>query len=430
MSEIPMHPPAPKKRRGSTPQPVLRPPDSDRSRSRPPGADPSRRGRGLGPSHLLGFALLIAIAIYLGINSLNPTTDNSTNSPASQGSNDNRTSVNQTETEPPGNQTELPPDSPPTTSLTEEPLVNDNLQEPVVHVAEFVTPSVVRISTDSGQGSGIVWNAVEGYIITNHHVIRNPLGGDPSKVDVTFSDGTNLEGEVVGSSANQDVSVIRVDPKAVSLKAAEFASMKSVRVGQLAVAIGSPFDLTGTVTAGIVSSIRINLYGGSDPNAPVPVEMIQTDAPINPGNSGGALADLHGRVIGMNTSIQTTLTLGNVGVGFAVPSDTVTLIAQRIVNNESLDIGFLGISSEGTPETGGVLVTSVVEGSPAATADIKVGDVITTLDGKHVDTIAKLSADIKLYRPGETVELKIQRGSSELTKTVELGSYTSSGAPR
>lgn len=305
---------------------------------------------------------------------------------------------------------------------------NTDEVEPVVYVAASVIPSVVRVSTGVGQGSGIVWDEAEGHIVTNYHVLRSPLGGEMvDTVEVTFADGTRLQGEVLGGSVNQDVAVVSVDPGEASLVAAEFAPTKSVQVGQLAVAVGSPFDLTGTVTSGIVSSIRINRYGGADPSVPVPVEMIQTDAPINPGNSGGALADRQGRVIGMNTSIQTAGAMGNVGVGFAVPSDTVELIAHRIVKGESLDLGFLGISSEvGILDTEGVLITTVVDGSPADDAGVRVGDVVVAFQDKRVNDIAELSAVVKLYRPGDEVNLTIQRDSDLFSVGIVLESYEAS----
>ena len=244
-----------------------------------------------------------------------------------------------------------------------------------------------------------------GYIVTNHHVVE---GVDD--VVVTLSDGTRLDGEVIGGSSGHDVAVVRVDPVAAELVAASFAPASSVRVGQLAVAIGSPLGLTGTVTAGIVSAVRIQVQGGSDPNSPVPVEMIQTDAAINRGNSGGALADWQGRVIGMNTMIQTT-SGGNIGLGFAVPSDTVDLIATRIVKGESLELGYLGISGRAAEgDIAGVVVVEVLSGSPAEEAGLLAGDIIVSLDSEPMNDIAELAAAIKLRRPGEAVELIDQAG--------------------
>ena len=292
-------------------------------------------------------------------------------------------------------------------------------EEPVVAVAEALSPSVVLVEVDSslgfGLGSGIVWDAQAGYIVTNQHVVEGVSG-----VIVTLSDGTRLEGEVVGGSVGHDVAVVRVDPEAAELVAARFAPVSSVRVGQLAVAIGSPLGLTGTVTAGIVSAVRIQVQGGSDPSSPVPVEMIQTDAAINRGNSGGALADWQGRVIGMNTMIQTT-SGANIGLGFAVPSDTVELIASRIVAGESLELGYLGISGHASDGgTAGVLVAEVLAGSPAEKAGLLAGDVILLLESEPMNDIAELSAAIKLRRPGEPVQLTIKRGSELLVATAVL----------
>ncbi|MEO0494761.1 MAG: trypsin-like peptidase domain-containing protein, partial [Actinomycetota bacterium] len=214
--------------------------------------------------------------------------------------------------------------------------------EPATAVARAVTPSVVRISTGSGQGSGIIWDAANGYIVTNDHVT-----GTADNVSVLFHDGVQVSGVVIGGDAARDIAVVQVDPSDLDLVEATFAPSETVEVGQLAVAIGSPFGLDQSVTAGIVSAAnRINPFGGSDSANPVPVEMIQTDAPINPGNSGGALANRDGHVIGMNTSIRTDGSGDNAGVGFAVPSDTIVLIAERIINGESLELGFLGVSAK------------------------------------------------------------------------------------
>ncbi len=294
-------------------------------------------------------------------------------------------------------------------------------EEPVVAVAEALSPSVVRVEVESdtafgfGLGSGIVWDAQNGYIVTNHHVVEGADG-----VDVTLSDGTRLDGQVIGGSSGHDVAVVRVDPGAAELVAATFAPASSVRVGQLAVAIGSPLGLTGTVTAGIVSAVRIQVQGGSDPNSPVPVEMIQTDAAINRGNSGGALADWQGRVIGMNTMIQTT-SGGNIGLGFAVPSDTVDLIATRIIKGESLELGYLGISGQAADgDIAGVVVVEVLSGSPAQEAGLLAGDVIVSLDSEPMKDIAELAAAIKLRRPGEAVELTIRRDDDVYVTTAVL----------
>lgn len=300
------------------------------------------------------------------------------------------------------------------------PLVDDDAEEPVADVARAVSPSVVLIGTNVGQGSGIVWDAENGYIVTNDHVI-----GDATSVVVQFGNGNRVSGTVIGGDSARDIAVVQIDPSEADLVAASFALTSSVEVGQLAVAIGSPFGLDQSVTAGIVSAVnRINEYGGSDPNNPVDVEMIQTDAPINPGNSGGALADRNGLVIGMNTQIRTDgISNGNVGVGFAVPSDTIILIAERIVAGESLELAHLGVSGE-TPSDGtvGALVIAVVEGAPAARAGLQAGDLIVGLDGELVSSMHELSAEVKLFRPEDVVDIEFIRDGERLRTSVSLGS--------
>jgi len=292
--------------------------------------------------------------------------------------------------------------------------------EPVADVARVVAPSVVLIETNLGQGSGIVWSAEQGYIVTNNHVA---VGSQT--VNVTFADGAVVSGEVIGGDSRRDVAVIKVDPSGLHLVEAVFAPAHTVEVGQLAVAIGSPFGLDQTVTAGIVSAInRVNRDAGSDVNDQGPVSMIQTDAPINPGNSGGALADREGRVVGMNTSIRTDgRTDGNIGVGFAVPSETVDLIARRIVAGESLDFGFLGISGR-TPTDGsqGANIEEVVAGSPAAEAGLEVGDRIVSVGGEPIRSMSDLAAQIQLYRPGDSASLVVDRDGVSVAIEVVLGS--------
>ncbi len=295
-----------------------------------------------------------------------------------------------------------------------DPLCQESSLEPVVNVARAVSPSIVVIETEVRQGSGVVWDAENGYIVTNNHVVEQS-----SNVEIQFLDGQRVTGTVIGGDSSRDIAVVGVDPDEVNvLIQADFASTSTVEVGQLAVVIGGPFGLDQSVTAGVVSAInRVLLGGGSDPENASPVEMIQTDAPINPGNSGGALVDRHCRVIGINTQIQTTsLSGGNIGVGFAIPSDTIVLIARRIVSGESLDIGFLGIQGE-TPTDGshGALVTSVVDGSPADDSGLKAGDLIIAVNGKEITSMADLAAEIKLFRPGESVDILLLRDGIRLT---------------
>ena len=298
------------------------------------------------------------------------------------------------------------------TTASSPPPISGSSDEPIADVARAVGPSVVLIATDEGEGSGIIYDA-SGLIITNAHVV-----GTSKVVSVQLADGTIYDdATVVGADSVRDVAVVRITPKG-RVPAAAFGKIDDVRVGQTAVAIGSPFGLEQTVTAGIVSAVGRVI---SDRN---PVEMIQTDAPINPGNSGGALADKQGRVIGMNTSIRTTGTnSGSVGVGFAVPADTFLNIASRIVKGESLAVAFLGIRGS-TPTGGGspgVVISSVTSGSPAAAAGLQPGDLISALNGTKVTTMAGLSARVQLQKPGDVVELTVERNGTGQKLKVTLG---------
>jgi S1-C subfamily serine protease len=182
------------------------------------------------------------------------------------------------------------------------------------------------------------------------------------------------------------------------------------------------------VTAGIVSAVNravrnTNFADGS----PTVVEMLQTDAPINPGNSGGALADRQGKVIGMNTSIRTDgVVAGNIGVGFAIPSDTILLVADRIVNGESLDVGFLGISGQ-NPMLGrpGALVIEVIEGGPASLGGLMSGDLVVAVDGAPILGMSALAAKIRIASPGNSVEIEVVRNGVPVFLTVVLGTLGS-----
>ncbi len=176
------------------------------------------------------------------------------------------------------------------------------------------------------------------------------------------------------------------------------------------------------MTAGIVSAVNRITEGGSDPADPSLVEMIQTDAPINPGNSGGPLADRQGRVVGMNTQIRTSGGNGNIGVGFAVPSDTIVMIAQRIVDGESLELAFLGIRGE-TPTDGteGAVIVDVEADTPAAAGGLEIGDRIVSLDGVPIASMGELAIQVQFHRPGETVEVEFVRDGERLVADVVLG---------
>lgn len=266
-----------------------------------------------------------------------------------------------------------------------------------------------------GQGSGIIYD-VSGHILTNAHVV-----GEAEEVRVQFADGTRAEGIVVGSAPAIDVALVKVDAD-IALTPAVFADRSTVEVGQLAVAVGSPFGLQQSVTSGIVSAVGRAVREGTGESAFV--EMIQTDAPINPGNSGGALANRFGQVIGMNTLIQTDGSIvGNIGLGFAIPSDIALNIAQRILAGESTELGFLGVSGT-DPEMGqpGALVIEVHDDTPADRAGLMAGDLIVLIDDEVVSTFTELAAKVQFRAPGTEVELGVVRDGEPITLTVVIGS--------
>ena len=280
-------------------------------------------------------------------------------------------------------------------------------QEPAAAVAKALLPTVVEIRQGSGLGSGFVYDK-NGYIMTAAHVVE---GVD--QVDVRLYDGTKLTGKVVGTDETSDVAVVKVDR--TGLKAAPLAIGKAVQVGQLAVAIGSPFGLNETVTAGIVSATDRVLQDGR--------EVIQTDAPINPGNSGGLLADRQGRVIGINDAIRPgDNSDGNVGIGFAVPIDLAARSAKAIVQGKQVQTGYLGVSMGDSPSgQDGAVVQDVASGSPAAKAGLQVGDLVTAIDGKSVQSSAEMVAAIRDHKPGDKVSLTVNRGGNQTTISASLG---------
>jgi S1-C subfamily serine protease len=277
--------------------------------------------------------------------------------------------------------------------------------EPAAAVAKALLPTVVEIRQGGGLGSGFVYDQ-RGFIMTAAHVVQ---GTD--QVQVRLYDGTKLTGKVLGTDEGNDVAVVKVDR--TGLAAAPLALGETIQVGQLAVAIGSPFGLNETVTAGIVSATDRNLNGR---------EVIQTDAPINPGNSGGVLADRRGRVIGINDAIQTgSDSNGNVGIGFAVPIDLAARSATAIVQGKQVQVGYLGVTM--APPTGGqdgALVQDVASGSPAAKAGLRAGDLVVAIDGQSVADYGEMAARIRAHKPGDKVTLKVVRGGNETTITATL----------
>lgn len=293
----------------------------------------------------------------------------------------------------------------------------------ISRVVEEVTPSVVNIRVlvvqedmfgnqmeGEGVGSGVIYTE-DGYVITNAHVVESA-----SDVVVVLSDGKEYPATIVGSDLNTDIAVIKIDQ--VSLDAAEFTSIEDVRVGELAIALGSPFGLQQTVTLGVVSAKGREIAVSTD-TLPM-VDLIQTDATINPGNSGGPLVNTAGQVIGINNMIVSPSGV-SAGIGFAIPSDTAVNIAQQIIKFGRARIPYLGIEmGENDTDIPGVFLVSVIDGYPAQEAGIQSGDIIVEYDGKQVSTPYQLLTQILRSNVGDEITLKIYRDGSYLTKDVAL----------
>ncbi len=278
-------------------------------------------------------------------------------------------------------------------------------------MAELLNPSVVQLESAFGLGSGVIYDE-SGLILTAAHVVENA-----EQVTVRLSDGTRLEGEVIGADAASDVAVVGFEPGDVDVQAAELAVDEELRVGQLAIAIGSPFGLEGTVTVGYISAVDRAVTSPAGDTQP----MIQTDAAINPGNSGGALADRQGRVIGINDIIFSR-SGGNEGVGFAIPVTRAMQVAERLVSGEAIESGFLGVSGQDTLEgRGGALIESVEPGSAAEAAGIEAGDLVVAIDGSAIEGIEDLAGQVRTRHAGDTVEVTVVRDGEEQTVTVTLG---------
>ena len=295
------------------------------------------------------------------------------------------------------------------TSPSEETTATiDPGEEPVAAVAAALLPSMVQIEHRAGLGSGFVYE--EGHVLTAAHVIDGV-----EAVQVRFADGSVRQGDVIGADVPHDIAVIAVDTEDVP--SAPLAIDEELEVGQLAVALGSPWGLEQTVTSGVISAVSRPVAG------PLTAQvLIQTDASINPGNSGGALANRAGEVIGVNIQIFTT-TGANTGVGFAVPISNANEFAAAIVAGDPIETAFLGVSGEAaTGEVSGAVITELTEGGAAGEAGFEVGDVVTAVDEQSVRSIQDLAARIRSYLPGDEVTIDIVRDGEPLTIKVVLGS--------
>jgi putative serine protease PepD len=320
------------------------------------------------------------------------------------------------------------PSGPGTSAGGASPGAASSLEQGYEQVVSRVLPSVVQISTSEGSGSGVVYDA-KGDIVTNAHVV-----GTATTLQVGLaSGGKPLAATVVGVFAPDDLAVIRVQAGASSLHPALLGRSDAVRVGEIVLAMGNPLGLTGTVTDGIVSATGRTVSEGQGSSA-VLISAIQTSAAINPGNSGGALVNLAGQVIGIPTLAAADPQMGGAaaGIGFAIPSDTVTSIAGQLIaagKVTSSGRASLGISAQTVADAAGqpagVGVAAVTAGGAAARAGIAAGDIITALAGQPVVSLAALQSVLAAHKPGDRVQAQVSRDGTTSAVTVTLGSLTS-----
>jgi S1-C subfamily serine protease len=383
----------------------------------PSGANPPARRSGLRTGTLIALVLLLAIVFGTGLFAgwqFGRTAATSAGSPSSA----------------------FQPGS--TSTVTIPQLTNNNADAVREAVISKVQPAVVQINVTTGSqqalGSGVIVNGQEGYIVTNNHVISGA-----NSIRVTLSNNTVLPAQVVGTDPVDDLAVLKVTPPASGLTAVTLGDSSQLRVGQEVLAIGSPLGNENTVTSGIISALNRNVSEGQ--NGPTLPDAIQTDAPINPGNSGGALVDLQGNLIGMPTlnAIDTEFNTPANGLGFAIPVNRIRFIAQQIITDGHVSHtgrAILGVTVTNVDQnvaaqnhlsvTSGTLVVNVTSGGPAASAGLKAGDVIVQLGDAPIRSLNDLSTALLQHKPGDSVAIKVYRGSQQLTLNVTLGELPAS----
>ncbi len=281
----------------------------------------------------------------------------------------------------------------------------------------FNLPEQPQTRQEQAVGSGVIVDAQHGYVLTNNHVIKNA-----ERITVTLKDRRQFRAKLIGTDPETDIAVLKID--ADHLTALPFGDSDQLKVGDYVVAIGNPFGLGQTVTAGIVSALGrsgLHIEGYED--------FIQTDASINPGNSGGALVDLEGRLIGINTAIVGP-SGGNVGIGFAIPSNMAHAVMEQIIRHGKVRRGVLGIEMQNlTPElaealgisaASGAVITSVVADSPAAKAGLRARDVVVAMNGRPIESSSELRNRLGLTPIGQDVQLTVIRDHTRETVTARI----------
>jgi putative serine protease PepD len=286
-------------------------------------------------------------------------------------------------------------------------------------IYQAASPAVVSVKTDmpGGSATGTAFLVgSDGTLVTNDHVVEQGR-----RVVVSFGrDGPAIDADVLGTDPSSDLAVLSIPKSAIpkGVKPLQFADSRNVAVGDMVIAIGNPFGLDQTATQGIVSALGRDIEA---PNHYTINNVIQTDAPINPGNSGGPLLDDSAHVIGVNSQIATSGSSGNVGIGFAVPSNTVRQVIPILKKGGSISRAYLGVQSQ-PPTTGsGAEIAMTVPGGPAANAGLQVGDVIKSVGGQRILDPTQLSTIVSKKKPGDRVPVVIERGGGSQTVDVTLG---------
>jgi putative serine protease PepD len=311
-----------------------------------------------------------------------------------------------------GGGTEAGPD--PLPAVSDQPLKPRVGQTRAGLIYAHASPAVVSIRTGSGSGTGFLIDS-EGRIVTNAHVV-----GSNSRVLVRFGqDQTSLDGKVVGSDPSSDIAVVDIGANSIpkGVKPLEFSDSRAVQVGDVAIAIGNPFGLDRTATEGIVSGLGREIKA---PNGFQIDSVIQTDAPINPGNSGGPLLDDAGHVIGVNSQIATAgAGGGNLGIGFAVPSNTAREVVPQLEQGKVVKRAYLGVESSADPTSpNGAEIQSVVPGGPADKAGLTKGDLVKSIDGTAVKDPSDVSSAIATKEPGDKITVRVERNG--LTEEIDV----------
>ncbi|HEY2656979.1 MAG TPA: trypsin-like peptidase domain-containing protein [Solirubrobacteraceae bacterium] len=305
----------------------------------------------------------------------------------------------------------------------------------VTSIADQELPSVVTIFAGSGASSGVGSGEVirsDGYILTNNHVIL-PAVAAGGGLQVVFSDGSTATATITGRDPLTDLAVIRVSDKS-DLRTISIGDSSNLRIGQGAVALGAPLGLSSTVTSGIVSALGRTVHvPGEASQSALLIDAVQTDAAINPGNSGGALVNCSGDLIGIPTAGATVPSPsgessgGSIGLGFAIPVNLATKVADEIISTGTVTHAFIGVQAEplsasatGQSGTQGLRVAQVVAGGPAAAAGVRVGDIITSIDGQSATSTDQLIAVTLTKRAGDQVEIAYERNGSSAKATITL----------